>query len=191
MLTITVPGVDLYNEETQVFERRGDVTLELEHSLVSLSKWEQHWKTPFLGDVEKSDAQVFYYIQCMTLSPDVPREVYTRLSPENMAEINEYITDKRTATWFAEDVELIKPPKPGLIKRNQEVITGELIYYWMISHSVPFECQTWHLNTLLTLIKVSAKKNAPAKQNSKMTADKVAQRKALNEARKKQFNTSG
>lgn len=188
MLTIIVPGVDYYDEETQRFLTTGDVTLDLEHSLVSLSKWEQFWEVPFLSDDDKSDEQTYDYIRRMTLTPNVDPEVYTRLSSQNLSEINAYIAKKSTATWFAEDPMVVKQAK---LRGKQEIVTAEVIYVWLINHSIPFECQHWHINTLLTLIKVSAQKNAPAKKDKRTTADQAAKRRALNEARKKQYKTSG
>src|SRR5690606_38979131 len=178
MLRIVVPGEEHFDDETESFVTVGDVTLELEHSLVSLSKWESIWEKPFLGGSDKTDEEVFSYIQIMTLTPDVPPEVFSRLSEKNMAEINRYISASMTATWFNEQ-------KASRRKDQGETITAELIYYWMISMTIPFECETWHLNRLFTLIKVCNQKNAPHKKMSK--DEVVAQQRALNEQRRKQL----
>lgn len=181
MLTITVPGVELFNDETQTFSKTEDVVLELEHSLVSLSKWESKWNLPFLGKDEKTTEQIIDYIRTMTISPNVPDDVYRRLSDTNYREIDEYINSKQTATWFRED------PNAS---RNHEIITAEIIYYWMIALKIPQEYQEWHLTRLFTLVRVLNQKNQPPKKRP-TTQSAAAQRRALNEARQKQYNTSG
>lgn len=181
MLTLTVPGVELFDNETQKFSTTETTVLELEHSLVSLSKWESKWNIPFLGRDEKTNAQIIDYVKLMTLTPDVPDEVYLRLSDENYEQINGYINSKQTATWFRED-----PNSP----KNREIITAEIIYYWMIALKIPQEYQWWHLARLFTLVRVLNQKNQPPKKAGN-TQSAAAQRRALNEARQRQYNTTG
>lgn len=180
MLQITIPGRELFNEQTQEFIYTEEQTLQLEHSLISLAKWESKWCKAFLSKQEKTYEETIDYIRCMTITPNVKPEVYYNLTAENVKEINAYIEAPMTATYFSEDPH----GKP-----SRETITNELIYYWMISLNIPPEYQKWHLNRLLTLIKVCNIKNAPPK---KMSRREITSRNAaLNAARRKQFNTRG
>ena len=181
MLQIIVPmAPEGWDEVKQEFVEPEYKELQLEHSLVSLSKWESKWHKPFLQDKEKTDEEVLDYIKYMTLTPNVDEEVYEHLTPANYRAIHDYINAPMTATTFSEE-------KNG--KRNREVITAELVYYWMIALNIPFECQYWHFNRLLTLVRVCNIKNQPPKKRSrKDTANRYAQ---LNAARRKQYNSKG
>jgi hypothetical protein len=180
MLMITVPGKEVYDETSQEFATHGDVVLELEHSLVSLSKWESQYEKPFLGREDKTPDELMAYIKAMVLTPDVSDEILSKLSEENMLEINDYINAKMSATWFSE--------QPGSPK-SREVVTSELIYYWMTMFQIPFECQYWHLNRLFTLIRICNVKQAKPKKMSR--AEIAARNRELNAQRKKQLGTSG
>lgn len=179
MLKIIVPLEEYFDNDTQEFVIKGD-ELELEHSLVSLSKWEMEFRKPFLSKEEKTEEEVLAYIKYMTLTPEISPEVFSRLSAQNYAEINDYLEAKPTATWFNEP--------PGSSK-GSDAITNELIYYWLIAFNIPFECQYWHLDRLFTLIRICNAKNAPPK---KMSARQIAERnQRLNAERKKQLGTRG
>lgn len=179
MLTITIPSVEMWDEKHEQFVYIQETTLDLEHSLVSLSKWESKWEKPFLSSKDKTEEEVSDYIKCMTLTPNVNPIVYTCLTADNISTITNYINAPMTATTFNGTSN-----RPG-----RETITAELIYYWMIALNIPFECQGWHLNRLLTLIKVCNIKNTPPKKRSKR--DIMSRNAALNAARKKQLNTRG
>ena len=179
MLEIIIPGLELYNEETNEFTCYDDVKLELEHSLVSISKWESKWCKPFLDGKDKTLDEIVDYVRCMTISDNIKPDVYDRLTEENLVVINEYIGRPMTATTFSNERK----------STGREIITSEIIYYWMVSFNIPFECQYWHLNRLLTLIKVCNVKNNPPKKMSQKEI--LARNKALNDARKKELGTRG
>jgi hypothetical protein len=180
MLRIVVLGEEIFNDQTQEFEGTvGDSVLDLEHSLVSLSKWESKFQVPFLGPQQKSTAQIYEYIKLMAID-DVPESIFMRLSNSNIEEINEYINSSQTATTFGE------LPKGG---GPREIITSELIYFWMINFNIPFECQTWHLNRLFALIRVCGIKMGKPK---KMSKGNIAQKyRDLNAQRRAELGTSG
>ena len=180
MLEITIPSVELWDESKQEFVITKEATLKLEHSLVSLSKWESKWCKPFLSKTNKTDEEMIDYVRCMTLTQNVPDEVYRCLTDDNIRKIYEYIDAPMTATWFNDD-------KTKGTSREQT--TSELIYYWMIALNIPFECQKWHLNRLLTLIRVCNIKNQPPKKMSKR--DIMSRNAALNAARRNQLHTKG
>lgn len=175
MLEIDVVVNELYDEDTETFTRES-YKVTLEHSLVSASKWESIWKEAFLSKKDKTSEQTLSYIQCMVLTPKLPPEVFQKLVESHLDKIREYITDEATATTLWQD-----PNSPP----SREVITTELIYYWMISLQVPVEFQHWHLNRLLTLIRVINLKNSPAKPRS------AAQRRDENRRRLRELNTRG
>lgn len=181
MLTVEVPLTeqDYFNAETEKFEVGETFALELEHSLVSLSKWESKFEKPFLGPEAKTAEETLWYIEAMTVTPNVPPVVYSKITSRNLEAIKAYIDAKMTATWF----------KAEPSKRQKEVITAEIIYYWMISLNIPFECQNWHLARLMTLIQVINQKNAPQKKMS--PKELAARNRQLNEERLAKLGTKG
>ena len=179
MLQITIPATEFYDEVNERFVNTKEQTLVLEHSLVSLSKWESKWCKPFISNKHTFE-ETADYVRCMTITQNVDPSVYASLTDENVRQVNEYIDAKMTATWFTEKTK-------G--KSSSEQITSELIYYWMISLNIPFECQKWHLNRLLTLIRVCNEKNQPPKKMSRR--DTLNQYRALNAARRRQYSARG
>jgi hypothetical protein len=182
VLIIKVPISESYDDETKRFVTE-TFELELEHSLASLSKWEAIFEKPFLtpeGKAEKTNAEVFEYIKLMTLTPDVPPEVFEKLSQENVTEIDNYIQAKMTATWFSDGPDQ---------RKSRQIITAELIYSWMIDLNIWLECEHWHLGRLFTLIRVCSQRNAPQK---KMGRSEILQKqRELNARRRAQYGTSG
>ena len=179
-LLIDLPEREWYDEIKEEFVTTKKESFQIEHSLVSLSKWESKWCTPFLGKEQKTDEEILDYIKCMTITQNVSSSVYEHLTSENFSQIETYINAPMTATWFNDNYNT---------KVNREIVTAEVIYYWMIAQTIPMECQKWHLNRLLTLIRVCNIKNAPKeKQNRKGS---LSSRAALNRARREQFNTKG
>ena len=179
MLKITVPEMEFYDEDNNEFIMFNEQVLQLEHSLVSISKWESKWHVPFLDGKDKTLEQIIDYVRCMTITQNVKPEVYNRLTEDNLKAINDYIENPMTATTFSDINQ----------RPSREIITSEIIYYWMVSFNIPFECQKWHLNKLLTLIKVCNIKNSPPKKMSRQEI--LSRNRALNEARKKNLNTKG
>ena len=182
MLTITILGEEIFNEETMEFSNIGNIALELEHSLASLSKWEQKWEIPFLGPQEKTNEQLLDYIRCMVLTPGVPENIVGHMSQANIDEIQAYIEAPSTATTFA---------KEAKGRGGREIITSELIYYWMASFQIPFEAENWHLNRLFSLLRIASIKNSK-QGNKKMPKNEIAARnRELNRQRREQLNTTG
>ena len=180
MLHITIPSTEQWDEATQEFVYTKERHLQLEHSLVSLSKWESKWGKAFLSSEDKTVEEIIDYVRCMTITQNIDPDTYNYLTVENIRDVDEYINAPMTATHFYDG---------SSAKKSREVITSELIYYWMIALNVPFECQKWHLNRLLALIRVCNIKNAPPKKRNEMeTRSRYAE---LNEARRKKLNSKG
>lgn len=182
MLKLEIPSFECYDEETETFTPFKSTSLQLEHSLLSLSKWESKWHKPFFSDTPKTYAEAIDYVRCMTINKDANPLVYTRLTPEHFNKINAYMDNPMTATWF-NDEDNSKTPK------SRETITSEIIYWQMIQYHIPIEFQKWHLNKLITLIRVCAIKSQPPKKMSKK--DLYNRNKALNAARKAKLRTHG
>lgn len=177
MLHITIPARELWDERKGEFIYTKPQSLQLEHSLVAIKKWESKWRKPFLLKTEnKTDEEMLDYVRCMTITQNVNPDAYLYLTNENIEEIKAYIEAPMTATFFSDN---------NTSKGNRKVVTAELIYYWMIALNIPFEYQKWHINSLLTLIRVcNAENDKPKKRNPKDMA-------ALNAARRKQLQSRG
>lgn len=180
MLKITVPAIELWDEQKEIFVDIKEQTLCLEHSLVSLSKWESKWHKPFLTKDEKTDAEMRDYVRCMTLTQNVDPMIYDYLTSDNLNSIYKYIEDPMTAT-------VINDRRSG--RGSSEQPTAELIYYWMVACNIPFECQKWHINRLMTLIRICGIKNQPPK---KMSRNEILSRNAaLNQSRRNRLHSRG
>lgn len=179
MLIVRVVMEENFDESTNEFVASSTFDLELEHSLVSLSKWESFFEKPFLSSVSKTSNEIEWYISAMICNEDAPSGIIEKLSEKNLNEINNYLNAKMTATWFFVDER----------SSSKEVITAELIYYWMIAFNIPIEFQNWHLNRLFTLIRVCSEKNAPEKEMSR--SEIAARNRELNAKRRAELKTSG
>ena len=180
MLEIEVPGKDLWDEINEEFIPVKGCTLQLEHSLVSLSKWESKWCKAFLSKRDKTDEETLDYVRCMTITKNVDPRIYRILTDSNIRKINDYIASPMTATCFFDEKKALGS--------NSDTITSELIYYWMIALNIPVEFEKWHLNRLITLIKICNVKNNPKKMGK---GELMRRNKAMNAARKKRLNTKG
>ena len=180
MLTLTIPSIEQWDEVNERFVWTKEYTLQLEHSLVSLSKWEAKWHKPYLSTKSKTVEEQIDYVRCMTLTQNVDPNVYTAITPQLLAVVKDYIEDSMTATTFSKE-------QRG--RRGREIVTAEIIYYWMISMQVPMECENWHLNRLFTLLRVISNKNSPAKKMSR--SEIAARNRELNAQRRAQLGTKG
>lgn len=179
MLEINVVLADYFNEATNEFEDES-FTIHLEHSLVSMSKWESKFEKVFLSKTDKTSEEVLEYIKMMIITEDYPDDVIELLTEPQMLEIKNYISRKNSATFFRED---------KLDKQSGEQVTTELIYYWMFSYQIPIETESWNFNRLFNLIRIFSIKNSKqTKRSSRQIAD---ERRALNEQRKAKYNTNG
>lgn len=174
MLQITIPEREYYDEATEMFIHVKKQSLCLEHSLISISKWESKTTKPFLKTLERiTPSEFMEYIRCMTITPNVDPLVYNGLTEQNIKEIQNYTEAKMTATTFSDNRQ----------SGGRQIITSELIYYWMTTFNIPFECEKWHINRLLTLIRICSIKSNP--KGHKMSKKQIyEQNRALNSARK-------
>lgn len=179
MLKLTIPAFEKFDDDKNEFITVKEQSIQIEHSLVSLSKWESKWCKPFLSKDNKTYAETIDYIRCMTITQNIDPLIYTGITQENIKQVSEYIEAPMTATVFHSTKKTI----------NREIITSEIIYYSMIAMNIPFECQKWHLNRLLALINVCKIKNQPSKKMNKKEV--MSRNAAINAARKKELNTRG
>lgn len=182
MLQIVIPSQEYYDEIKNEFVTIKGQVLQLEHSLVSISKWESKWNKPFLSKEKKTTEEFLDYVRCMTLTQNVNPMVYRNINQDIANKILAYIEAPMSATWFNES----KLP----VRRSSEVVTSELIYYWMVALQIPFECQKWHLNRLMTLIRICNIKNNP-KQKKMSKSEILSRNAALNAARRKSMGSAG
>lgn len=180
MLELVIPSEQKLNNAGTITDLP-EIVLRLEHSLVSLSKWEAKFEKPFLSDNTKSAEEILYYIQCMCLDEKVTAESLLRLGLPQIEQVNAYLSRTHTATWFSD--------KTGKNEKDNTTITSELIYYWMVSLSIPFTCETWNLNRLLTLVRIINVKNQPEKKPDKAQA--LARQRELNRQRREQLGSDG
>ena len=179
MLKLIIPDLEKYDDLKNEFIAIKGQAIQVEHSLVSISKWESKWRKPFLSKEPKTTEETLDYIRCMTITQNVSNEIYGNITNENIKDTSIYIEDPMTATWFAKE----------LSGASKEIITSEIIYYWMITYNIPFDYQKWHLNRLLTLIRVCNKKNEKTKPMS--NSEIMSKNTNLNNERRKRLNSEG
>ena len=179
MLELVIEDSEWFDESTMEFYPVKGCVLRLEHSLVSISKWESKWKVPFLSKTPKTYEQTLDYIKCMTITQNVKPETYLGITNEHIRQVNEYIDDEKTATTFTNNGQA----------PNRQVVTSELVYFWMAQFNIPMECQKWHFSRLITLIRIASIKNSPEKKMSRHAI--LAQNRSLNAARRKALKSKG
>lgn len=188
-LKIKTKDVKLWNEATEEFEHKivPGRTIVLEHSLVSLSKWEAKYKRPFI-DSEKTNEETLDYIKMMTITQNVPDDTYKYLDKDEIKKINDYIIDPMTATKFSYNSQAGSSPKKDTSK-----VTSELIYYWMTLYNIPDRYEKWHLNRLLVLLRIARIKTDEqhGKTNKMSRSDIIAQNRAINAQRRLKFGSNG
>lgn len=178
-ISIYVQGTELWDSNSQMFCSSKPQTLILEHSLISISKWESKYHKMFLETKDKTGVELLDYIKCMTINGNVPDMTYYALSEKNLRDILDYMDDSMTAS------SVFDPPR----KSRSEPVSSELIYYWMIQYGIPFECEKWHINRLLMLIKICTRKNASMTKADKAAMDQ--RRAAINAQRKAKMKSRG
>ncbi len=182
MIEVVIPAIEYFDEDKEVFVtvNKKPITIKMEHSLISLKKWEIKWKKPFLSKTKKTDEETYDYFRCMCMTPGIDPKLFKYLPDKEIQRIDDYIMDTRSASWFSEDP-FFKTGK----SRNNEVITAELIYYWMIKFNVPPEYRKWHLNELLQLLQVISIKETPPKKHS--TRELLERNSSINERNKRRI----
>lgn len=182
MLELEIPRQRFYDESNAKFLWREAVTLQFEHSLLSLSKWESIWEVPFLSRTPKSEIQMLSYLKCMSLAP-VSDEVINRLGPKEYERLQKYLGAKHSATWFSDE---------GSGASSSQIVTSELVYYWMAAYNIPFECESWNLSRLMNLIKIASIKNdTDPKKNRRSRSQMLNERAALNAKRRAETGSTG
>lgn len=181
MLQITIPAERGFNEITEEFVSFPAVTLRLEHSLISIQKWEAKWHKSYLNNKEFTAEEQLDYIRCMSIDSNFDASIFNRLRISDYEKIRDYIANPMTATVIHR--------RKDQSSSSGQFVTAELIYYWMTEFGIPFECNKWHINQLLTLIEVCSIKQSPGKKMNKREA--AMMRAAANESRRKRLGTRG
>ena len=178
MLQLKLPKIRLFKEATEEYVYYEPLTVKLEHSLISIQRWESKWHKSFLSAESLTQEELFDYIRCMSLNPDIDPTFVSRLTPDDFNKIREYMNEPMTATVIHRS-----KPRGG----RPPIITAELIYYWMTAYNIPFECSKWHIKQLLTLVEVCSVKSNPGGK----TRGTAAERAAMNKARRAKTGSKG
>lgn len=186
MLKLTIPKQEIYDEATATFYSIEEQTLQFEHSLYAISRWESKWHVPFLDGKEKNMAQIIDYVRCMCLDESVNPITFKGLTRKNIKTVEEYIANPMTATWIRDDKKIQNGHK---VTSKGKAMTAELLYFYMSQAQIPYECQYWHINRLVMLLRVSGEELKPKKKMSKRSI--LEQQRALNQARKAKTGSKG
>ena len=183
-IVVTVPKSEVYDEENDIFyEIKNEVTLVMEHNLIAISRWESKFHKPYLTKDTKTNEEILYYLECMTITKGVESYVYRCIPKSELLRITEYINDPMTGTTVRESPYAKKQGK-------EEIQSAELLYYYMFKLGIPKECENWHLNRLMTLMKVyGAKDEKPDGKASR--SELIARNRAINARNRSKYHSKG
>lgn len=182
MLELHLPAEEVFDRKESKIYKLPEITLRLEHSLLTISKWETIWELPFLSEEKKTNDQLHSYVSIMA-GGNLEEETLNRLGQSHYEKLNTYLNAKHSATWFSD------PPNQ---RKSTQTVTSELIYFWMTTYNIPFECENWPFARLMNLIRIASIKNDPDKGKKKRNKSQMlSERAMLNQKRREELGTTG
>lgn len=181
-------GDELFDEETNTFLHPVGKKLHLEHSLLSISKWEAEWEIPFLN-TDKTSEQSLSYIKCCVLDDDFDELLLNTLSDKNILDFNAYLSKGMTAKKIIDLRSSLSQKRKSRRPASQKALTSEDIYYSMIQFHVWKECEEWPLQRLLSLLQLCSLKSNSTGEMSK--SDQAKFYREENARRKAKYHTNG